>query len=220
MRNMWSCEFPFCSVQNYHGNLGFLSWNIIERSWKFYEACLWEPCVNPIPQEYSGLSTRRVIKSLAPGGFDYSLKLVNFKLISTINIWSIFSVKLLSGECHNTTDHYSTLVQVMAWCPQATSHYLSQCWPRSLLPYDVTRPQCVNLSWLSDAYMCQWTRSSLVQIIVWCQAIIWTNTGSLLNEPLGTNFNDKLIEILTFSFRKMHFKMLFKQWDLSRHDYS
>ena len=25
----------------------------------------------------------------------------------------------------------STLVQVMAWCRQATSHYLSQCWPRS-----------------------------------------------------------------------------------------
>ena len=27
--------------------------------------------------------------SLAPRGFDYSLKLINFKLISTINIWSI-----------------------------------------------------------------------------------------------------------------------------------
>ena len=36
------------------------------------------------------------------------------------------------------TDDQSTLVQVMAWCRQATSHYLSQCWPRSLLPYGVT----------------------------------------------------------------------------------
>ena len=27
---------------------------------------------------------------------------------------------------------------------QAPSHYLSQCWPRSLSPYDVTRPQWVN----------------------------------------------------------------------------
>ena len=42
------------------------------------------------------------------------------------------------------TDEKSTLVQVMAWCRQATSHYLSQCWPRSLLPYGVTRPQWVN----------------------------------------------------------------------------
>ena len=43
------------------------------------------------------------------------------------------------------TDDQSTLVQVMAWCRQATSHYLSQCWPRSLSPYGVTRPQWVNL---------------------------------------------------------------------------
>ena len=33
----------------------------------------------------------------------------------------------------------------MAWCRQATSHYLSQCWPRSVLPYGITSPQWVNL---------------------------------------------------------------------------
>ena len=42
------------------------------------------------------------------------------------------------------TDDKSTLVQVMAQCRQATSHYLSQCWPRSLSPYGFTRLQCVN----------------------------------------------------------------------------
>ena len=42
------------------------------------------------------------------------------------------------------TDDKSTLVQVMAWCRQATSHYLSQCWPRSMSPNGVTRPQCVK----------------------------------------------------------------------------
>ena len=44
----------------------------------------------------------------------------------------------------------SSLVQVMAWCHQATSHYLNQCWPSSMLPYDVSRGyhinECVNLS--------------------------------------------------------------------------
>ena len=45
MRNMWSCVFPFYNVHNCHGNLGFLSWNIIEKSLKFFEACLWEPCL-------------------------------------------------------------------------------------------------------------------------------------------------------------------------------
>ena len=33
----------------------------------------------------------------------------------------------------------------MAWCCQATSHYLSQCWHSYLSPYCFTRPQWVNL---------------------------------------------------------------------------
>ena len=37
------------------------------------------------------------------------------------------------------TDDKSTLVQVMTWCRQATSHYLGQFWPMSLLSYGVTK---------------------------------------------------------------------------------
>ena len=44
------------------------------------------------------------------------------------------------------------------------------------------------------------------------QAIIWTNAGILLIGPLGTNFSDILIEILTFSFKKMHLKMSSAKW--------
>ena len=40
------------------------------------------------------------------------------------------------------------------------------------------------------------------------QAIIWTNVGILLIWPLGTNFSEILIEIYTFSFKKIHLKML------------
>ena len=43
MCNIWSCVFPFCNIQNCQGNLGFLSWNIIEKSLKFFDARLWEP---------------------------------------------------------------------------------------------------------------------------------------------------------------------------------
>ena len=39
------------------------------------------------------------------------------------------------------------------------------------------------------------------------QAIIWTNTGLLLIGPLGTNFSEFLIKILTFSFKKMRLKV-------------
>ena len=42
------------------------------------------------------------------------------------------------------TDGKSTSVQVMAWCRQARSHYLGQCWPRSLSPYGVIRSQCMH----------------------------------------------------------------------------
>ena len=43
------------------------------------------------------------------------------------------------------TDDKSTLVLVMAWCLQAASHYLSQCWLRSMSSNGITRPQCVNV---------------------------------------------------------------------------
>ena len=39
------------------------------------------------------------------------------------------------------------------------------------------------------------------------QAIIWTYAKILLIGPLGTNFSEILIKILTFSFNKMHSKM-------------
>ena len=44
------------------------------------------------------------------------------------------------------------------------------------------------------------------------QAIIWTNAGILLIGPLGTNFNEILIGIQTFSFKKMHLKMSSAKW--------
>ena len=44
------------------------------------------------------------------------------------------------------------------------------------------------------------------------QAIIWTNAGILLIGPLGTNFNEILIAIHTFSFKKMHLKMSSAKW--------
>ena len=44
------------------------------------------------------------------------------------------------------------------------------------------------------------------------QAIIWTNAGVLLIGPLGTNFSENSIEILTFSFTKMWLKVSSTKW--------
>ena len=44
------------------------------------------------------------------------------------------------------------------------------------------------------------------------QAITWTNVGILLIGTLGTNFSEMLIEIHTFSFKKIHLKMSSGKW--------
>ena len=44
------------------------------------------------------------------------------------------------------------------------------------------------------------------------QAVIWTNVGILLIGPLGTNFNETLIKIHIFAFKKIHFEMLSGKW--------
>ena len=44
------------------------------------------------------------------------------------------------------------------------------------------------------------------------QAITWTNVGILLIGPLWTNFSERLIEIHTFSFNKIHLKMSSGKW--------
>ena len=57
------------------------------------------------------------------------------------------TVKLLPDECHITAlmrSQQLTFVQVIAWCHQETSHYLSQCWPKPMSPYGITRPPWVN----------------------------------------------------------------------------
>ena len=67
-----------------------------------------------------------------------------FKLILVTDGCDISSKIALRWKSLDLSDDKSTLVQVMAWCRQATSHYLNQCWPRSLPPYGVTRPQWVK----------------------------------------------------------------------------
>ena len=46
----------------------------------------------------------------------------------------------------------------------------------------------------------------------WHQAIIWTNAGISLIGPWGRNSSDIFMGIQTFSFKKMHLKMLSAKW--------
>ena len=127
------------------------------------------------------------------------------KRIFVIDGWGIFCEIDLIWMSQDFTDDQSTLVQVMAWCRQATSHYLSQCWPRSLSPYGVTRPQWVK--WAAVTWYKDRAPKTLLPVMVtratcstdilqgflidlgsgnsllptWHQAIIWTNTINTLS---------------------------------------
>ena len=81
------------------------------------------------------------------------------------------------------TDEKSTLVQVMAWCRQATNHYLNLCWPRSLTPFGVTSPNelthyTLGISF-SDTCTCLWL-ITWECIEIWCVPgiIFWTKMTS------------------------------------------
>ena len=66
-------------------------------------------------------------------------------LVLLIGIFKSYD-NVLRWMPQDLTDVKSTLVQVMACCLRASSHYLNQCWPRSPTPYGVTRPNELNHS--------------------------------------------------------------------------
>ena len=100
--------------------------------------------VGRIWQTDSFKASHIIIPIQAPGTFEWNLRYVIFKRILVIDGWGISCEIALIWTSLDFTNDHSTLVQVMAWRRQTTSHYLSQCWPRSMSPYGVTRPQWVN----------------------------------------------------------------------------
>ena len=118
----------------------------------------------------------RLVNSLAPGKFEWNFRHVIFKLILVIDDWGISCAIALTWKLQDLTDDESTLVQVMAWCHRAASHYMRQCWPSSRSPYDVTRPQWVKcgMKLLTHA------QTSTLQplkfgnaYVIWCHIIWW-----------------------------------------------
>ena len=110
-----------------------------------------------------------------------------------------------------------TLVQVMAWCRQATGHYLNQRWPRSVLPYGATRPQCVNtmrprqngrhfVDYISNQFLYMtsdliWTDLNFIDcvpkysrndIVAVVQIMTWRRTGD--NSLTGSTMDTSLFE--------------------------
>ena len=120
----------------------------------------------------------------------------------------------------------------MACHSMAPSHYLNQYWPgmrssvihMSVVSHEMSKISitaiCLKTGHLTHrgrvTYICV---SKL--IIIGSdnglsprrrQAIIWTNAGILLIGPLGTNFNEILCRIQTFSLKEMHLKPSSAKW--------
>ena len=84
------------------------------------------------------------VDSLASDRFGSNSESVIFKLViqkSSSGTRCEISLGWISRNFTGST----LLVQVMAWCPQATSYYLGQYWPRSLASYAVTKLQWLKL---------------------------------------------------------------------------
>ena len=89
------------------------------------------------------------MKCCADGG-QFVANVLNYFRSDFSDLWLR---KLPSDECYWMLPLINKHVQVMAWCRQATSHYLSQCWTRSMSPYGSNRPQWSNLHALVS-YLC------------------------------------------------------------------
>ena len=131
--------------------------------------------------------------SLAPGKFELNFRYVIFKQILEIDVWGVSSEIAPIWMSLDFTDDQSTLVQVMAWRRQATSHYLSQCWPRSLSPYGVTRPQQGESSIPPSNFVGRGYNELSEIHIIWQQRI---------KDGLRHNGNSTLINLLNKSHSK------------------
>ena len=130
-----------------------ISWANIDQSLCCHIASLglnqlhmfWNPKQGSLSQMINMIKT--MFNSLWPGRFWWNFRWVLFKPITVVDGWDTCYEIALRKMSQDLTDDKSTLVQVMAWCRQATSHYLNQCWPSFMSPYGVTRPQWVNPQW-------------------------------------------------------------------------
>ena len=184
------------------------TWNNVDlpsmRSFGIYSRIIFEYSRYQSSRNHSHISQgKKSINSLSPGKFEWKFPQVIFRLInSVIEGWGISCEIAIRWKSLDLTDDKSTLVMIMAWCSQATSHYLNQCWPRSMLPYGITKPWWVHSFRPSDAYMHWWPMPTFVQIMACClngtkPPIIWTNAGILLIGPLAgvyTKFYGRLSE--------------------------
>ena len=130
---------------------------------------------------------------IGPWRSEWNFRLVIFKPISVTDGWGISNELVLIWVSIDFTGGKSTLVQVIAWCRHAKSHYLSQCWRRSLSPYGVPRPQWVKRE---AAYIHPYEISFNISLHKFCFRSSW-DCFCNINET--RNFRHLWHNLLTFA---------------------
>ena len=136
-------------------------------------------------QEVYRSHNTNLINSLASGRCCSDFKSITFNFIiekRSVGIPYEITHRLMP---HNFSHEKSTLAQVMAWCRQATSHYLSQGGPISMSPYGVTKPQWVKihiaLIWkISMKFVCNLTyhMPQLLSLHSMCKIVNWLDNSN------------------------------------------
>ena len=109
--------------------------------------CL-EVCRSLGSREIKNVIQLMKVNSLTPGRCESNLQNVISDHILQIMFMGISYEISLKWMPQNTFDDKWTLIQVMALCRQSTSHYLIQCWPTSMPPYDTTKSLTQAQWWL------------------------------------------------------------------------
>ena len=103
------------------------------------------------------------VNSLVSGRPGCHFKTAIFNIVLLIGIFTSSNDYALRWMPWDLAGDKSTLVQVMAWCRQATSHYLSQCWPSSMSTYGVTRSQRVQVFCIVTKFNSQHNTQHLIK---------------------------------------------------------
>ena len=122
--------------------------------------------------------------------------------------WSITNKRLVKfwlkyKYFHSRKNIWKCLLEKCCFVPASTCCYMTSIvfWVNSLRPSDVYLNLYITIIGSGNGLLPGW-----------CQAIIWTNAGILLIGPPGTNFSEIFINIHTFSFKKIHLKMVSGKW--------
>ena len=124
--------------------------------------------LKPASHAWSAWLHTYILNSLAPSTFWLNFKWLIFKQILVIDGW--VTRRWMS---QGLTDDKSTLVQVMDWCRQAASHYLSQCSPSSMSPLASLGH---NVFWGRNHQIYHFVNSAYTS---WRKWLILTSTASL-----------------------------------------